>query len=144
MVKFDATAMTLPAPSTDSAALVTGASAGIGGAIAHALAARGHNVILVARRKERLDELAAELREQHGVEAEAIQCDLGDHSARGQLPDEVSQIGYHVDVLVNNAGFATSGPFHESDVDLIARKLKLLLKHQPLLLHRPKPANGKE
>ena len=79
-------AVSLPKPTLTSAALVTGASAGIGGEIAKLLAGRGHNLVLVARRKERLDELADELRDEHGVRAETLGCDLGKAAPRGQAP----------------------------------------------------------
>jgi short-subunit dehydrogenase len=107
--------VSLPKPSQSSTALVTGASAGIGGAIAHELAARGHGVVLVARRQDRLEALAEELSGQHGVRAEAIACDLAKDRDRNRLPAQVSELGLEVDVLINNAGFATGGPFHAAD-----------------------------
>jgi uncharacterized protein len=107
--------MGLPAPSPHSAALVTGASSGIGSAIARELAARGHGLVLVARRRERLVELAKELKAEHGVGAEAITCDLAKAASRGRLPERIAERGLDVEILVNNAGFATNGPFHESD-----------------------------
>jgi hypothetical protein len=68
--------VSLPSPSPSSAALVTGASAGIGARIARELATRGHNLVLVARRKPQLQQLADELNAEHGVRAEVLGCDL--------------------------------------------------------------------
>ncbi|MGH2892311.1 MAG: SDR family NAD(P)-dependent oxidoreductase, partial [Solirubrobacteraceae bacterium] len=107
--------MSLPAPSPDTAALVTGASSGIGAAIARELAERGHGLVLVARRKDRLDALAEELSGEFGVRAEAVGCDLGKAASRQRLPARIGSLGLEVNVLVNNAGFATNGAFHESD-----------------------------
>jgi short-subunit dehydrogenase len=107
--------MPLPQPSASCAALVTGASAGIGLAICHELAARGHNIVLVARRKGRLEEIAAQLQKQHGVRAETLGCDLANAASRSRLPSRVAGLGLDIEVLVNNAGFATNGPFHEAD-----------------------------
>jgi short-subunit dehydrogenase len=120
--------VSLPKPSPTSTALVTGASAGIGGAIAHELAARGHGVMLVARRQERLDALAEELHSEHGVRAEAIPCDLTKERDRGRLPHEIGELGLEVDVLVNNAGFATGGAFYEADPKKEIQQVKLLVE----------------
>jgi short-subunit dehydrogenase len=106
--------VSIPDPSPSSAALVTGASAGIGASIARELAQRGHNLVLVARRKDRLDALASELGHGHGIRAETIACDLSKAAPRGRLPGQIAGLGLEVDVLVNNAGFATNGPFHEA------------------------------
>jgi len=120
--------MGLPEPRDDGTALVTGASAGIGAEIARELARRGYGVALVARRRERLEELAAELSEEHGVRAEVLPADLTDAEARAALPGRVEGLGLEVDVLVNNAGFGTSGCFHESDVEREVQQVRILVE----------------
>jgi uncharacterized protein len=108
--------LSLPEPNSSSAALVTGASAGIGSEIAKVLAERGHTLVLVARRKDRLIALAEELSEQHGVRVETIAADLGKPTPRAKIPARIEELGLHVEILINNAGFATGGePFHEAD-----------------------------
>jgi len=92
-----------------SYALVTGASAGIGAAFAKELAARGHALVLTARRLERLESLAAELRARHGVAVECIAADLADPDAPQFLLDETRRRGIAVDLLVNNAGYGVTG-----------------------------------
>jgi uncharacterized protein len=106
--------MSLPPPAPDRTALVTGASSGIGEEIARELARRGHGVILVARRADRLQALADELTGT-GVRAEVLAADLADRDQRAALPDRVRELGLDVDVLVNNAGLSTMGPVHRSD-----------------------------
>lgn len=106
--------MALPPPSAGAAALVTGASSGIGREIARELATRGHGVILVARRRERLEELARDLADRHGVRAEAVPADLADREARTRLLQEVDGLGLDVEVLVNNAGFGIYRPFPDA------------------------------
>jgi hypothetical protein len=118
----------LPQPSPDLTALVTGASSGIGSDIARELARRGHGVTLVARRRELLEELAGELASQHGVRAEVLPCDLTDADAREALPGRIADLGLHVGILVNNAGFGTAGPFHESAVEREVQQIRLLIE----------------
>jgi short-subunit dehydrogenase len=120
--------MSLPKPSPSSAALVTGASAGIGAEIARELAARSHNLVLVARRKDKLDEVAAELMQEHGVRIETLACDLTDPSARGRLAGQIAELGLDVEILINNAGFATNGPFHESDPERELEQVRILVE----------------
>jgi len=117
----------LPSPAPDGTALVTGASAGIGEAFARALAARGHGVTLVARRAARLEKLAAELSEAHGIRAEAVPADLASANACEKLVAEVEQRGLHVDVLVNNAGFGIYGPFGSAPLDREFEQLAVLI-----------------
>ena len=105
---------------------MTGASSGIGAAIARALAERGHNVVLIARREDRLRDLGAEIERAHGVHALPVPCDLADPDARRGLPGRVGDAGYEVDVLVNNAGFGTAGLFIEQDVETEIAQLRIL------------------
>jgi short-subunit dehydrogenase len=108
--------LSLPEPTSSSAALVTGASSGIGTEIARLLAARGYALVLVARRRDRLTALADELAEQHGVRAETIPADLSKLASRARIAAQIEELGLEVEVLINNAGFATGGePFYEAD-----------------------------
>ncbi|GAB3477979.1 SDR family NAD(P)-dependent oxidoreductase [Amycolatopsis cihanbeyliensis] len=100
--------MSLPTPTPRNRAVVTGASSGIGAALAEGLAARGYSLILIARREDRLRELATRLSAKHRVEAEVRPCDLGDPGQRPKLAHELSE--RDIAVLCNNAGFATYGP----------------------------------
>ena len=105
--------MALPQPEPHATALITGASSGIGEALARELAARGHGVTLVARRADRLERLADELRNEHGTRVEVIPTDLGDPQDREDLVEEIENRGLAVNVLVNNAGFGIYAPFVE-------------------------------
>ena len=107
---------------------MTGASSGIGAALARQLAQRHHGLVLVARRKDRLDQLAAELRAQYGVRAEAIGCDLSKPASRQRLPARIAALGLEVSVLVNNAGFATGGPFAEADPERELEQVRVLVE----------------
>ena len=105
--------MGFPAASDGSISIVTGASAGLGVEIAKQLAKRGHSLALVARRKERLDEIAASLRDAHGVRVEPIACDVSDASSRDAMLARIAELELDVDVLVNNAGYGSSGLFQD-------------------------------
>src|SRR3954454_24106763 len=105
--------MALPPPAEGSTCLVTGASSGIGAEIARELARRGHGVTLMARREDRLRELAAELQKAHGVRAEIVACDVSDEKARERAAQEIETRGLAVEVLVNNAGFGSAGRFQD-------------------------------
>lgn len=96
-------------------ALVTGASAGIGEALALELAAAGVNLVLTARRRERLDALAARLTADYGVKARVTIADLERPDAPEQLFAETEGQGLPIDVLVNNAGFGYYGEFSAAD-----------------------------
>lgn len=94
-------------------ALVTGASSGIGAELARALARRGHDLVLTARREDRLRALAEELRVAHGVDVRVLPADLADPAGPAALLEALRAEGLEVDVLVNDAGFASYGPFAE-------------------------------
>lgn len=115
--------MSLPAPTPESRAVVTGASSGIGEALATELASRGHSLILVARRKDVMDALAAKLTDEYGVEVEVRGVDLSDRDARRPLTDELSR--RTISVLCNNAGIATFGPVAELDADYERAQVEL-------------------
>jgi short-subunit dehydrogenase len=99
------------------AALITGASAGLGVEFARLFAADGHDVVLVARRRERLEALAADLATKHGVKAHVIIADLMSPEAPAAVVNEVRRLGLQIEYLVNNAGFGTSGAFHTLDLE---------------------------
>lgn len=94
--------MSLPAPADDSAAIVTGASSGIGEAIASELSRRGHQVVLVARRAERLHAIADGL----SHKAHVLPADLSSRTDRAVLLERVAELGLTPDILINNAGLA--------------------------------------
>jgi uncharacterized protein len=98
-------------------ALVTGASAGIGEAIAVELAEAGVNLILTARRRERLDALAERLRLAHSIQTQVIVADLAQPEAPQQIFDATEGTGVPVELLVNNAGFGKYGEFLHSDLE---------------------------
>ena len=131
--------MSLPTPAPDRTALVTGASSGIGAELARELARRGHGLTLVARRAERLEELAEELADR-GVRIEVMPTDLTDASARAELPRKVADLGLELDILVNNAGLSTTGPVHRSDPDAEMRMVELDVATVADLCSRALPA----
>lgn len=96
-----------------STALITGASSGIGAEFAAQLAARGHDLVLVARSADRLDSLAERLRERHAVAVDTLAHDLAAPDAAAAVSRELAARGHVVDTLVNSAGFGSSGRFEE-------------------------------
>jgi short-subunit dehydrogenase len=110
---------------------VTGASSGIGADLARQLGQRGHGVTLVARREDRLNSLADELRSIHRVRVEVLPADLTDASARADLEPVIEDRGLKVELLVNNAGFSTTGPVyhadHEREVSMIRTDVEAVI-----------------
>jgi short-subunit dehydrogenase len=106
-------------------ALITGASTGIGAVFAHQLAARGARLILVARSEDRLRTLAADITAAHGVTVDVLPADLSRPGAAEDLADRVATLGATVDVLVNNAGFATHGDVEHADPARLLEQVQL-------------------
>ena len=98
-------------------ALITGASAGIGKEFARIHAERGGDLVIVARRAAKLEELKAELETAHGVQVHVIAKDLSEANSAQEIYDEVKQAGITIDYLINNAGFGGQGSFHERSLE---------------------------
>lgn len=128
-----------PSPPHRPVALVTGASAGIGLAFAELLAERGHDLVIAARRLERLESRAAELR-RRGARVECIRCDLAVPGSATALADEASARMGRVDVLVNNAGYGIARRFGETHWDEHRAFLEVLLVSNVELAHRLLPS----
>ncbi|VEH82536.1 short-chain dehydrogenase [Corynebacterium kutscheri] len=105
--------MSLPIPRADSRALITGASQGIGMAMAKDLAKMGYHLILVARRQDILSDLAQQLEQDCKVTVEVFPCDLADAEQRGELIEAINK--REINILVNSAGIASFGPFINQD-----------------------------
>lgn len=116
-------------------ALVTGASSGLGVDFARELASRGADLILVARREDRLLNLASQLKETHGIEVDVRAKDLGTPSAPLELFDDLTAAKLDVDILINNAGFGIHGSFVDTPWD---RELQMLQLDVLTLVHLTK------
>ena len=116
-----------PEPSPRRLCLVTGASAGIGAAFARVYASHGYDLALVARRRERLEAVAEEIRKAHGVEALVIPADLAAPGAAAQVMAEVAARGRGVSALVNNAGFGLHATYGAAEWGRHAAMLQLML-----------------
>jgi short-subunit dehydrogenase len=106
-------------------AVVTGASSGLGVDFAKALAKRGANLVLVARRKDELEKLAAELVKQFAVDVKTISLDLSDATSGSKLMAELKKMKLDADILINNAGFGTSGRFANENRTKVAEEITL-------------------
>jgi hypothetical protein len=116
-------------------ALITGASTGLGREFAVQLAGRGHDVVLVARDAGRLEDLAAELRSTHGVQAEVLVADLADRSELEVVARRVADADRPVDLLVNNAGFGSRRGFVSGGLEEEERALDVMVRAVMVLSH---------
>jgi len=130
----------LPGPGPRRAALVTGASAGIGESFAKLLAARGTDLVLVARRRDRLDALARALGQQHGVKVTVMPADLADPGASVRICHDLHGAGVEIDILVNNAGYAVPGSYRSTEWATHAAFLQVMVIAYADLTHRLLPA----
>ena len=110
---------------THSTVLITGASSGFGEEFARQYAEKGHSLVLVARRLDRLNALAETLRKQYGVQVVVEHVDLSDIAAIGQLQERLREQGIAIDILINNAGHALQGPFADAPLDSVLSMLQL-------------------
>ena len=117
--------MSLPAASSDSTVVVTGASSGIGAELSRELARRGHGLTLVARRRKLLETLARELRSDHGVEVVIETCDLADSQDRARLITALQASERRIAGVCNNAGYGTVGTFVELDLEREVGEVRL-------------------
>jgi len=109
----------------DNFALITGASGGIGACFARALAARGRNLVLVTRSKDKLEALRSEIAAKHSLRIEVIEQDLSEEGAAQRLAATLTERGIAVDLLVNNAGFGAHGQFWKLPLDRQVMMLRL-------------------
>jgi short-subunit dehydrogenase len=115
--------------------LVTGASAGLGSEFARQLAARGYDLVLVARRREKLEDIAHELVSRHGAQAHVEAADLSEPQAPAMLFAAIQRAGLHVDCLVNNAGSAGPQLLDEPEWAPQARFLELMMTSVAQMCH---------
>ncbi len=120
---------------TKLTALVTGASGGIGEELARLFAADGHSLVLVARSRDKLERLAAELKDKHHVAARVIASDLSTPESPREIFEELEGAGVSIDALVNNAGFGSYGLFAETD---LKQELDMLQVNVVALTHLTK------
>ncbi|MBJ7519764.1 MAG: SDR family oxidoreductase [Solirubrobacteraceae bacterium] len=121
-------------------ALITGASAGIGTAFAELLAAEGYDVVLVARRAERLNDLAEALVDRYGISALPLPADLAHPAAPAAICGQLAESGIEIDALINNAGLSGSTAFTETPWEKIAAELQIQVNSATELTHRLAPA----
>ncbi|MBU3915373.1 SDR family oxidoreductase [bacterium] len=120
---------------TKRTALITGASAGIGKAFAEVFAGKGFNLVLTARREDRLQAIQKQLHEKYGVTVTLIPVDLHDPEAPQRLFDRIHSEGLVIDALVNNAGYGVPGYFHNTSWDKQANFIQVLITVVAQLSH---------
>ena len=120
-------------------ALITGASAGIGATFARQLAAQGYDLLLVARRADRLQDLAKELSGKHGIRCETCSADLADPAAARAVMAHVGQLGWDIDFLVNNAGLSGHNKFVDTPWPQLAGEIQLMMTTLTELIHLTAP-----
>ncbi|MDA3933008.1 MAG: SDR family oxidoreductase [Gammaproteobacteria bacterium] len=116
-----------PARTPAKTALITGASAGIGAEFARQLAARGYDLVLTARRLDRLQQLADDLHAKHGIKTSCIAADLADPGAVGQLMASMAAKQLQIDTLINNAGYGVPGELTSVDWDSHRKFMQVLV-----------------
>jgi len=116
--------------------LVTGASAGIGKAFAEVFAAHGWDLVVTARRRDRLEALGRALGEQHGTRVHVITADLAERNAGQHIADQVAKAGLAIDGLVNNAGYAVAAKYRSSTWQQQADFIQVMVTAVAELTHR--------
>lgn len=124
---------------TGRTALITGASAGIGAAFARHLAAEGHDLVLVARREDRLTALAGELANRYAVRCEVVAADLSDSDAPRAILDRTTSLGIDIDILINNAGMSGNSSFADARFEDLAAEIQVMITAVTELAHRTIP-----
>lgn len=123
----------------DRWAVITGASSGIGAEFSRRLAARGMHLVLVARRRDLMQELAEELHTRHGTKAEIITSDLSQPGEARRVFDEIDARGLTIELLVNNAGFGFAGTIDDTDVERMLDMIRLNVATLTELTYRVLP-----
>jgi short-subunit dehydrogenase len=125
-------------------AVITGASAGIGGRFARLLASKGYDLVLVARDENRLTATATELEKEFGIRAEILGADLSTELGSKSVEDRVSDQEKPIDVLINNAGFGIRESFLKSQIDVEQQLLDVLVRVPMRLMHSALPMMKKQ
>jgi short-subunit dehydrogenase len=120
-------------------ALISGASSGLGAEFARQLAAEGHQLVLVARRLDRLEDLIAELQTKYPQRMEAISSDLSEVGAVAELMDEIASRDLSIDILINNAGYSPKETFSQQTSQVVQAQLQVMINTVTELCHAVLP-----